>query len=43
MGNNLERRWTTRVEMAKEAKETVLQITTMVVAEQIDKSGGVHR
>ena len=42
MGNNLERRWTTMVEMAKEAKETLAQITTMVVAEQINKSGRVH-
>ena len=30
------------VEMAKEAKETLAQITTMVVAERIDKSGCVH-
>jgi len=30
------------VEMAKEAKETLAQITTMMVAEQIDKSGRVH-
>jgi len=30
------------VEMAKEAKETLAQITTMVVAERIDKSGLVH-
>jgi hypothetical protein len=42
MGNNLERRWPMMVEMAKEAKETLAQITTMVVAEQIDKSGRVH-
>jgi hypothetical protein len=42
MGNNLERRWTKMVEMAKEAKETLAQITTMVVAERIDKSGRVH-
>jgi hypothetical protein len=42
VGNNLERRWTKMVEMAKEAKETLPQITTMVVAEQIDKSGRVH-
>jgi len=42
MGNNLERRWTKMIEMAEEAKETLAQITTMVVAEQIDKSGRVH-
>ena len=42
MGNNLECRWTKMVEMAKEAKETLAQITTMMVAEQIDKSGRVH-
>ena len=30
------------VEMAKEAKETLAQITTMVVAERIDKSGHMH-
>jgi hypothetical protein len=42
MGNNLERRWTMMVEMAKEAKETLAQITTMVVAERINKSGRVH-
>ena len=42
MGNNLERCWTKMVEMAKEAKETLAQITTMVVAERIDKSGRVH-
>jgi len=33
MGNNLECRWTQMVEMAKEVKETLAQITTMVVAE----------
>jgi len=42
MGNNLERCWTKVVEMAKEAKETLAQMTTMVVAERIDKSGRVH-
>jgi hypothetical protein len=42
MGNNLERCWTKMVEMAKEAKETLAKITTMVVAERIDKSGRVH-
>jgi len=42
MGNNLERRWTKMVEMAKEAKETPARITTTVVAERIDKSGRVH-
>jgi len=42
MGNNLERRWTKMVEMATEATETMAQITTMVVAERIDKSGCVH-
>jgi len=30
------------VEMAKEAKETLPQITTMVVAERIDKSWRMH-
>jgi len=30
------------VEMAKDAKGTLAQITTMVVAERIDKSGRVH-
>jgi len=33
MGNNLERRWTKMVEMAKEPKETLAQVTVMVVAE----------
>ena len=42
MRNNLERRWTKMVEMAKEAKETLAQITTMVVAERINKSGRMH-
>ena len=42
MGNNLEHRWTKMVEMAKEARETIAQITTMVVAERINKSGRVH-
>jgi hypothetical protein len=37
MGNNPERRWTTIIEMAKEARESLAQITTMVVAERIDK------
>jgi len=30
------------VEMANEAKETLAQINTMVVAERIDKSGCMH-
>ena len=30
------------VEIAKEAKETHAEITTMVLAERIDESGGVH-
>ena len=30
------------VEMAKESKETLAQVTTMVVAERIDISGCVH-
>jgi len=42
MGNNLERRWTKMVEMAEDAKETLEQITPMVVAERINKSGCVH-
>jgi hypothetical protein len=42
MGNNQERRWTKMVEMAKEAKETLAQITAMVVAKRINKSGSVH-
>jgi len=42
MGNNLELRWTKMVEMAKEAKATPAQITTMVVGERIDKSGRMH-
>jgi hypothetical protein len=42
MGNNLEHCWTKMVEMAKKAKETLAQITTVVVAERIYKSGGVH-
>ena len=42
MCNHLERRWTKMVEMAKEYQETLAQITTMVVAERIDKSGRVH-
>ena len=42
MGNDLERRWTKMVEMAKEGKETLAQITIMVVAERIDKSRRVH-
>ena len=42
MGNTLERRWTKMVEMAEEANETVAQITTIVVAERIDKSGRMH-
>jgi hypothetical protein len=42
MGNNLERRCTKMVEMAKEAKETLAQITTMVVAKRINKAGRVH-
>jgi hypothetical protein len=42
MGNNLDHRWTMMVKMAKEAKETLAQITTMVVAERIYKSGRVH-
>jgi len=42
MGNNLERRGTKMVEMAEEAKGTLAQTTTMVVAERIDKSGCVH-
>jgi len=43
MGNNLERHWTKMVVTAEEAKETLAQITTMVVAERIDKSGRVHQ
>jgi hypothetical protein len=42
MGNNLECRWTKMVEIAKEAKETLPQITTMVGADRIEKSGPVH-
>jgi len=42
-GNNLEHRWTKTIEMAKEAKVSLAQITTMVVAERIDKSGHVHQ
>jgi hypothetical protein len=33
MGNNMDLCWTKMVEMAEKAKETLVQITTMLVAE----------
>jgi len=42
MGDNLERHRGKIVEMPKEAMETPVQITTMVVAKRIDKSGRMH-
>jgi len=42
MGNNLERHWIMMVQMAKEAKKILVQITTMMLAVGIDESGWVH-
>jgi len=42
MGNNLECHWTKMVEMKKQARETLAQITTVVEEEQIDESDCVH-